>query len=569
MTELRKVMKLMIVEKKDIILSILFGFLAGVAAVGLFANSGYLISKAALLPPLYVLTLTIAFLKLFSFIRAFSRYGERFYSHRATFTILSKLRCYFFERLEPIAPTIFHNYKSGDLLSRIVGDVESLQNYFLRVYYPPIVMVIVFLATISFTLLFSIEIALILLIGLVVTGFLVPLWFALRRKSIENKIRDIRGKLSTDATEFMYGFLDLKIYQKLEGRKKQLVETSNSYIEKQVDSGKQLIFNQSINRWVSLMITWLILLVGAILIGGNELDGVYLAMLIMISLTVFENSTPMAAFPIYYEDSRRSTERLFTVLREVEEVKPSQTYDSKQTTSIELKNVSFSFPGEGRPTVKQLNIQLPAGSKTAIVGPSGSGKSTVISLLLKMYKDYEGQILLNELDISTLDDESVWRGINPVLQKNHFFYGTIRDNLLLVREDVSDDEIRQVLSKVLLDEFSLKSQVLEKGGNLSGGEKQRLAIARALLKGGNLWILDEPTSSVDTPTERRIFDYIFDHGRDDTLILVSHRLTGLEKMDQIIVMEQGRVIETGTFQELMARKGYFYEMKEIEKSVFL
>lgn len=211
MKDLAVVVKLMMIEKKDIFYSIIFGFVAGIAAVGLFAASGYLISKAALAPPLYALIILTSTVKLLGFTKAISRYAERYFSHRATFTILSNLRVSFFEKLEPLAPGIFQKYRSGDLLSRIVGDVESLQNFFLRVFYPPIVLVIVFLCTILFTSFVSIYVALVLLIGLLLTAFVVPALFAVRQAKIDSHVREGRADLATEVTEFLHGFRDLKI----------------------------------------------------------------------------------------------------------------------------------------------------------------------------------------------------------------------------------------------------------------------------------------------------------------------------------------------------------------------
>lgn len=157
MRDLITITKVMFVEKRDIVISILCGFIAGITAIGLFALSGYLISKSALVPPIYTLMILVASVKILGIISALSRYGERYFSHRGTFTMLSNLRVSFYERLEPLAPTIFHKYRSGDLLSRIVGDVETLQNFFLRVFYPPIVLLLVFLCTIFFTVFFQLR----------------------------------------------------------------------------------------------------------------------------------------------------------------------------------------------------------------------------------------------------------------------------------------------------------------------------------------------------------------------------------------------------------------------------
>ncbi|WP_017728365.1 thiol reductant ABC exporter subunit CydC [Halalkalibacterium ligniniphilum] len=571
MRDLAEIIKLTMAEKKDIFYSIIFGFLAGIAAVGLFASSGYLISKAALAPPLYALTVLIALLKLFGFARALSRYGERYFSHRATFSILSHLRVSFYEKLEPLAPNIFQKYRSGDLLSRIVGDVESLQHFFLRVYYPPVVLVIVFLSTIVFTSLYSIYVAFILLGGLLLTGFIIPALFALSQRKIDSQVREGRGKLSTDVTEFLYGFRDLKIYQKLEEKEQMLTQSSAAYIKEQEREGVQAMFNQSMNMMATLAISWLVLALGAYLVVNGQLDGLFLAMLVMISLTVFENATPMAVLPSHLEDSRRAAARLFSVVREesVQEEAPTLHLPEHTALEVEMKGVSFTFPSETRLALNNVSIRLPAGSKTAIVGPSGSGKSTLLQLLLKIQRANQGDIRVNHTSVDSIAQEELWKKTNVVLQENHFFFGTIRENLELAKDDLTEEEMKEALKKVKLDSFSLSDQVFEKGANLSGGEKQRLAIARAMLKGAHLWLLDEPTSSVDALTEQFIYAHLFQQAKDDTVILVSHRLTGLESMDQIIVMEQGTIIESGTFYELMEKKGYFYELKQVEKSVLM
>ncbi|BBU38913.1 hypothetical protein APP_12050 [Aeribacillus pallidus] len=286
MKDLLFITKLTLTEKKDLFLSILFGFITGIATVSLFASSGYLISKAALAPPIYTLTVFIACIKLLGFISAGSRYGERYFSHRATFNILSRLRVSFFEKLEPLVPAIFLKYRSGDLLSRIVGDVETLQNFFLRVFYPPIVSTLIFLWTIFFTSFFSFYIALVLCIGLIFTTVLIPAYFAFRLKKVERHVRQSRGNLSTEVTEFFYGFRDLKIYQQLEHKQEKLTQRSDAYLKEQEREAIHNLFSQSVNTFVSLIVSWIILLLGVYFVAGGQLDGIFLAMLVMISLTV-------------------------------------------------------------------------------------------------------------------------------------------------------------------------------------------------------------------------------------------------------------------------------------------
>lgn len=565
------IVKMIVSEKKDVTLSILFAFFAGMAAVGVFASGGYVVAKAALATPLYSLVIVTSFLKLAGLIRGASRYAERYFSHRATFTILSDLRVSFYEKLEPLAPNIFQKYRSGDLLSRIVGDVESLQNFFLRVFYPPVIMGLVFLATIYFTMFFSVYISLILLAGVVITGIVVPVLFALRQKRVHSQVRKTRGELSTETAEFFYGFRDLRIYQHLNEKENQLLNQVDIYMQEQNRERTEMVSSQAIHTGLSLIVSWFVLAYGAYLVTTGEMDGLFLAMLVMISLTVFENAAPMAVFPIYYEDSRHAASRLFSVVRNQsdEQGTPADSFRlPKEAVSIRTEDLTFTFPGEKKPVFQNLSVFIPPGTKTAIVGPSGSGKSALLQVLLKMQTTTEGKVIIGEIPANQLSQEEIWENSNVVLQENHFFFGSIRENLQLAREEALDEELQQVLEKVKLSTFSLEDQVMEKGENLSGGEKQRLAIARAMLKGRRLWFLDEPTSSLDSLTEHHIYQELFKQSGSDTLVLVSHRLTGLESMDKIIVLENGSIMEQGTFNELMKKKGYFYRMKEIERSVF-
>ncbi|KUP04023.1 ABC transporter ATP-binding protein [Bacillus coahuilensis p1.1.43] len=566
MRDLHIMMKLIAREKRDVLLSIACGFVAGITAVGLFSSSGYLISKGALTPPLYTLTVLIALLKLFGIARAVSRYGERYFSHRATFTILSHLRVNFYEKLEPLAPGIFRKYRSGDLLSRIVGDVDSLQNFFLRVYYPPIVLVLVFLSTIFFTTFYSLYLALVLLAGLFLTSFLIPAYFAFRQRGVQELMRIRRGELSTEATELLYGFRELKIYQKLDTKEREVQQLGQSYVKEQEKQSIQSVANQTINLGVSLLISWTMLLVGAYLVSTGQLNGVFLAMLVMLSLTVFENAVPMAILPIHLEDNRHAANRLYSVVKGEEGVKGTEKLAST-AFEFELNHVHYTYPEEEREALSDVTIRLPKGSKTAIVGPSGSGKSTLFQLLLGIIEPTTGTMKINGKNVKDIDCESLWALTNVVLQENHFFHGTLEDNLRIARENLSPEEMKVALERVNLGHFSLDNRVLEKGGNLSGGEKQRVAIARALLKGESTWLLDEPTSSLDLLTEQKIYHELFHQGEEDTVIIISHRLTQLEKMDRIIVMEKGKVKEVGTFSELMEKRGAFYELKQVERTV--
>ncbi|NRG33265.1 thiol reductant ABC exporter subunit CydC [Niallia circulans] len=571
MSALQKIMRLMLIEKKDISVAVVCGFIAGISSVGLFAASGYLISKSVLIPPFYTLIILTSTVKLLGLVKAGAKYGERLSSHRATFTILSNLRVAFFEKLTPLIPQIFHKYRSGDLLARVVGDVESLQNFFLRVFYPPLVLLLVFVSTILFTSFYSIAIALILLLGFFLTTIIIPALFSLKQVNIKGKVRQERGDLSTHITEMMYGFRELKLFHQLPHKQQQLLNRSESYINEQKRENLNKVSSQSFNGFITLVTSWFVIGVGAYLVANGMLEGIFLAMLVMISLTVFESAASMAVFPIYMQESRDASRRLYEVVEDPSYTKNHSDPDinklSSLPPSLEFKDVQFTYMGDWRSTIPNISFTIPARSKTAIVGASGSGKSTVLQLILKLQEVDAGKIYWGDLDISSVSSEAIWEQTKVVLQENYYFYGTIRENLQLAASELNDTQMEAALAKVQLEHFSLDHRVLEKGENLSGGEKQRLALARAFLKKGHLWLLDEPTSSLDAQTEQTIYKEIFKDADQDTFIMVSHRLKGLEFMDQIIVMNHGEIMEYGSYKDLMEKKGYFYQMKVLEESL--
>lgn len=567
MSGLKQILFLTLHEKRDVALAVFFGFLAGVAGVALLASSGYLISRAALTSQMTILIVMGACLKLFGLASALSRYAERLFSHRATFTMLSNLRSSFFEKLSPLAPGIFSQYRSGDLLARIVGDVESLQNFLLRVLYPPIVLLLVFLSTIFFSAYFSMGIAAVIAIGAFLTVFAVPAVFAMRQRTIHNAARASRASLSTESAELLHGFRDLKINQRLEQKQQQLEDFSGDYGSQQRKEGLEENLSQSVNGLVALLASFFVLGLGAYFTAAGELDGLYLAMLVMISLGAFENVSPMAAFPAHFEENRKAASRLDEVAPAAPVLKgdgqpPQWPFD------ITLDNINFTYRGEERAALTDISLQIAPGTKTAIVGPSGSGKSTLLQLLLNILEPDEGAIRLGGRELAELNQEKVWESMNAVLQENHFFFGTIKSNLLIANESASDEQLEAALSQVQLAELALSMKVGEKGQNLSGGQKQRLAIARAIIRRKPLWLLDEPVSSVDGVTAQAIYSELFSRGKEESFIIVSHDLAALSQMDQIIVMDGGRIVESGTYEGLMEKKGYFYELKQIEKDVF-
>ncbi|WP_307190277.1 amino acid ABC transporter ATP-binding/permease protein [Geomicrobium sp. JCM 19039] len=291
-------------------------------------------------------------------------------------------------------------------------------------------------------------------------------------------------------------------------------------------------------------------------------------MLLMISLTVFEQVTPMALFPYYVQESSQAAKRLEDIDEDAR-TEPSFTpYDGDSPPSIQFDRVSFSFPDFPRPVLESVSFAIAPGSHTAIIGASGSGKSTIASLLLKLQPVDDQPIYLNNTQLDHIDEQDVWQSTNVSLQSNQFFVGSVNENLAMGNDRATAAEMTDALASVELDHLNLSDALHENAANLSGGEKQRLALARLFLRDASLWVLDEPTSSLDALTEQRMLDQVFSRTEDATVVLISHRLTGLEQMDQIIVVDHGQIIEAGSYDDLIAQNGYLKQMKDLESELF-
>ncbi|GAK13535.1 LOW QUALITY PROTEIN: transport ATP-binding protein CydC [Geomicrobium sp. JCM 19039] len=560
--------KMAFAERRDMLLSILTGFIAGIAAVSLFSASGLLISRAALTPPIYTLMVIVAIVKLLGVTAAISRYGERYFSHRATFTMLSNIRLRVYEKLEPVASRVLSKIQSGDLMSRIVGDVESLQHVLLRVIYPPVVMLTVFIATITFTFTLSFGSAVVILAGFVLVLVVIPTLFFIGHRRVDSKLRQTRGSLSSETAEFLSGFKELVIHGASEQHKHVVHEKITAYEREKEQSERMHIWSESAIGFLSLIVSVGVLAFAGFQVAEGNLAGTLLAMLLMISLTVFEQVTPMALFPYYVQESSQAAKRLEDIDEDAR-TEPSFTpYDGDSPPSIQFDRVSFSFPDFPRPVLESVSFAIAPGSHTAIIGASGSGKSTIASLLLKLQPVDDQPIYLNNTQLDHIDEQDVWQSTNVSLQSNQFFVGSVNENLAMGNDRATAAEMTDALASVELDHLNLSDALHENAANLSGGEKQRLALARLFLRDASLWVLDEPTSSLDALTEQRMLDQVFSRTEDATVVLISHRLTGLEQMDQIIVVDHGQIIEAGSYDDLIAQNGYLKQMKDLESELF-
>ncbi|MEK4080143.1 thiol reductant ABC exporter subunit CydC [Solibacillus sp. FSL W7-1436] len=540
-------------DKKDVLLALLCGTIGGLTAVALFAQSGLLISKAALLPPFYIILILTAFLKLFGVTKSISKYTERLITHRVTFRFISKIRMLFFNKLLPKAH-LLNTYKSGDLLTRVTTNVETVQNFFLRVLYPPFVTGIVFFTTCLFMLFFSTWIALCLLLGIVLTSLIVP--YILLRIPHKTATED-KKMMTIEGTEYFYGYRDLVLHNQLEAKKQTLLQWNKQFAkakQKELDQEQSAFLG---NQLVALFTTFLILFIGAYLTSTKQLDGVYLAMIVLVSLTVFESAIPLAMAPNYVRHTKKAMQELNEISPTIEKQNGILLRDNIH--SIHFNHVSYVYPNIERPAIEDINLSVQSGQKIAIIGPSGSGKSTILQLLMNEFEPSNGEILFDMYPLSSFDTDSIYKQLSIMLQHNHFFSGTIETNLQLAKPEATREKMQLILNKACLFK-KLEDVVYEKGENLSGGEKQRLAFARFLLKDSPLLVLDEPFTSLDIQTERKLFQTLLNESTNKILILVTHKLIELDKFDCIFVMQNGRLVEAGKHAELISQQGLYFAM---------
>ncbi len=555
-------------------LAILLGVATVASNVGLLATAAYVISAAALVSFIGTLAIPVYLVRLFGVFRAGARYAERMVSHNLTFKLLASLRTWFYARLEPLAPARLLRYRSGDLLSRIVKDVEELENVYLRIVSPVTVAAIVSLLTFLLFYIFDPSLAFVALGSLVATGIGVPLVVRRLERGLGRRQLELRSELNARIVDGIQGAQDLlasgrEDYQQREisslNRKLGRIQGRMAFITGLQDALSDLMMN----------LAMLAILVLAIpLVAAGEVQGVYLAFLALVILGSFEAVQPLGTAFQFLGRSVGAGERLFEIVdTEPEVTDPKVPLPPPADFTLELDGVSFGYEADGPPVLQDVTFTLESGKRIAVVGPSGAGKSTVVNLILRFWDPSSGQIRLGGHDVREYAQDDLRYLIGVVTQDTHVFNDTLRANLLLARQEATDADLHQVVARAQLSELverlpkGLDSPLGELGLKLSGGERQRLSIARTLLKDAPLLVLDEPTANLDPVTERGLLDatYGLMHGR--ATLVITHRLVRMEDMDEILVLDRGRIVERGTHGELLAARGLYHQLLRVQKDV--
>lgn len=304
------------------------------------------------------------------------------------------------------------------------------------------------------------------------------------------------------------------------------------------------------------------LYLGAIQIQSQTLDVVYLTSIVLMVLTLFEQAVPMSNVAYYKADTDQSLYDINEVIQydDIKKVKNSHVND-ESAPLFELNNVTFKYENQETPVLNRISFNVYQGERIAIIGPSGSGKSTLLQVMLGLYQVQEGSVIYNQSDIFRIEDESKYSDINALLQSQQLFDGTIKDNLLT---DCNEDKIQHILNSLDLSHLSLEEYITMDGETLSGGEIQRLSIARLLLKTkAKIWMLDEPTTGLDIEHTVQMMHLLLK--QVETMIVSTHDLRLLPDFDRIIVMIDGEIKEQGSYETLIQNRGYLYQMEQLNQ----
>lgn len=552
----------------------IFGFLTISSNIGLMAASAYLISSAALHPSITELSIAIVGVRFFGISRAVFRYLERYISHDATFRLLGTVRVWFYTRLEVLAPARLMEWQSGELFGAIVGDVETLKEFYLRVLAPPFIAVLVVCGTCLLLAQFSMSFVYVLISAFVTLGILFPMLSRKVQTPIANELVLARSVMKAQLVDSITGMAELAAF----GQTRRQAECIAALDQRLSRLQRKVAIMSGLLDALSLLIVngtvWLVLWLAIPLVYSGQLEGIYLAVAALTVQSSFEGVLPLPLAVHYLAESMAAARRLFAIVDTSPAVLEAANGISKSSdVTIEFEEVSFRYLDEGAQVLEAISFTVAAGDSIAIVGPSGAGKSTLLFLLLRFWDYHQGSIRLGGQELKNYDSQELRTLVGVVPQQSHLFNASMRDNILLAKPTASEAELQQAIENAELSEFitslpqGYNTQVGQNGYALSGGQRQRIAIARALLKDAPILILDEPTVGLDALTEEAIMGTIAKLMQGRTTILITHRLTGLEQMRQIVVMQAGHIVEKGKQSELIEKKGLFSLLWNLQHDV--
>ena len=558
---------------REICLSILFGVAAIGAGIGLLGTSAYLIASAALHPSIAELQIAIVGVRFFGISRAAFRYFERLVSHSVNLKVLSRLRVWFYRQVESSPPGDLYTYKSGDLLTRVMGDLETLENFYVRVVSPVVIALVVGTGVSLFIGAYDKRLGLVLALGLILNGYILPglsLWITRipARKTVET-----RAALSVQVVELLQGLEDLLTSGATDRWLERLDQKGSEAGRLQERTALLNGINSGLNLLL-LNLTMLVLLWIAIpLVTQGLINGVSLAVILLIGMAGFECVANLPQAAEMLNASLLSAGRLFEIIPTGQPLPPVNLQpDHWRPSTICAESLSFDYDGDFTFQLHDISFEMEKGRKLALIGPSGAGKTSLVNLLLSFWKPTQGSIRFDQLDSGCLDPYLIRTCFAVISQNTWIFSSSLRENLLLADPQADDRKLLQILKAVELENWlkqlpeGLDTWLGDQGLRLSGGERQRVAIARALLQDRPFVILDEPVENLDPATAKNVLDALFDLFHERGILWITHDLSHLHLADEILLLENGAIVEHGGYASLKNKGGRFATLVNLDEN---
>ena len=540
-----------------LLLGIVLAIVTLLASIGLLTLSGWFLSASAVVGVAGIYSfnymLPAAGVRGAAIIRTAGRYFERLVSHDATFRVLQHLRVFTFSKLLPLSPAGLARFRQGELLNRVVADVDTLDHLYLRVISPLVgALVVILVVTVGLSVL---DATLALTLGgiMLLTLLVMPPLFYRAGKPAGESITRLRGQYRQHLTSWLQGQAELMLFNASDRYRQQMEKTEARWLDAQRRQAELTALSQALMLLIGGIAVIAMLWLASAGVGGDTQPGALIALFVFCALAAFEALAPVTGAFQHLGQVIASAKRITQITEQEPEVAfPQGEGQTLDRVSLRLHQVTFSYPQQPSPALEKVSLQIEAGEHIAILGRTGCGKSTLLQLLTRAWDPAEGEILLNNQPLGQFNEATLRRAMSVVPQRVHLFSATLRDNLLLASPGASDARLAQTLERVGLAKLR----------QLSGGELRRLAIARALLHDAPVMLLDEPTEGLDATTESQILDLLAEVMREKTVLMVTHRLRGLARFNQIIVMDNGKIIEQCSHAELLAEQGRYYQFKQ-------
>ncbi|WP_312978654.1 heme ABC transporter ATP-binding protein/permease CydC [Atlantibacter sp.] len=552
-------------------LGVVLAIITLLASIGLLTLSGWFLSASAVVGVAGVYSfnymLPAAGVRGAAITRTAGRYFERLVSHDATFRVLAHLRVYTFTKVLPLSPSGIARFRQGELLNRLVADVDTLDHLYLRVISPLVgALVVILVVAVGLSVL---DVTLAMTLGgiMFLTVLLLPPLFYRAGKGTGEALTSLRAQYRQQLTAWLIGHAELTIFNAADRYRETLDATESEWQEAQRRQAGLTALSQGVMMLISGMTVVLMLWMAAGGVGGNTQPGALIALFVFCALAAFEALAPVTGAFQHLGQVIASALRVTQLTEQQPDVTfTDATIAAPEQTAVQFNNVSFRYSQQAQPALYQVSLTLNAGERVALLGRTGCGKSTLLQLLTRAWDPQSGEITLAGRPLTQYCEDALRASMSVVPQRVHLFSATLRDNLLLAAPQASDarlaDTLRLVGLDKLLEDSGLNSWLGEGGRQLSGGELRRLAIARALLHDAPMMLLDEPTEGLDAETEQQILALLDKVTANKTVLMITHRLRGLADFNQIVVMDNGQIIESGNHDELMAKQGRYYQFRQ-------